>query len=54
MNNRKIITDDGYTFYILSNGEVVDNSDPELVDLSFDSLDEFDNDPFTPEYKIID
>ena len=29
----KVKTEDGYTFYIMPNGKVVDNLDPDLVDL---------------------
>lgn len=34
-------TEDGYTFYQLSDGSVVDNLDPDLVDLAWDSEADF-------------
>ena len=34
-------TEDGYTFYRLANGKVVDNLDPSRVDMSWPSYDEF-------------
>ena len=37
----KIITSDGYTFYLLNNGKVVDNLNCDLVDMSSNSLEEF-------------
>ena len=50
----KVKTEDGYTFYIMPNGKVVDNLDPDLIDLSYDSIEEFENDPFTPNiYKEV-
>ena len=38
-------TEDGYTFYLMPDGRLVDNLDPNLVDLSYDSIEEFENDP---------
>ena len=40
MTPRKIKTEDGYTFYILSNGKVVDNLNPGLVDMAYNSIEE--------------
>ena len=37
----KLLTEDGYTFFLLENGTVVDNLDSDLVDLSFDTIAEF-------------
>lgn len=31
-------TEDGYTFYVLANGRVVDNLDPDMVDMSWPSM----------------
>ena len=31
------MTDDGYTFYVLKDGKVVDNLDPKKVDMSWPS-----------------
>lgn len=39
-------TEDGYIFYLMPDGRLVDNLDPDLVDLSYDSIEEFENDPF--------
>lgn len=44
---KEIKTEDGYTFYLMPDGKLVDNLKPELVDLSYDSMEEFENDPFT-------
>ena len=34
-------TEDGYTFYLLSDGTVVDNLEANNVDMSWDSLEKF-------------
>lgn len=34
-------TEDGYTFYLLESGKVVDDLDPEFEDMSWSSLDSF-------------
>ena len=44
---KQVKTEDGYTFYLMPDGRLVDNLDPDLVDLSYDSIEEFENDPFT-------
>ena len=45
MNNEEYITtiktSDGYKFYLLKNGRVVDNLNPDLEDMSCESLQEF-------------
>jgi hypothetical protein len=45
MNNEEyitsIITNDGYKFYLLKNGKVVDNLNTDLVDMSCESFGEF-------------
>jgi hypothetical protein len=45
MNNKEyiatIITSDGYKFYLLKNGKVVDNLNADLVDMSCESFQEF-------------
>ena len=45
MNNEEyitsIITNDGYKFYLLKNGKVVDNLNGDLVDMSCESFGEF-------------
>jgi len=38
---RQFKTDDGYTFYQLPDGRVVDNLDPKIVDMSWDNIKEF-------------
>ena len=38
--SRRIKTEDGYTFYILPNGKVVDSLIPDLVDMTYDSIDD--------------
>ena len=38
-----IKTEDGFIFYVLDNGCVVDNLDSSLVDMSYDSLEELSN-----------
>lgn len=35
------MTEDGYKFFLLEDGKLVDNLDPDLCDMSFDSFDEF-------------
>jgi glutamate synthase domain-containing protein 1 len=35
------MTEDGYKFFLLEDGRLVDNLDPELCDMSFDSFEEF-------------
>jgi hypothetical protein len=37
----KFLTDDGYTFFMAADGQIVDNLDPDQVDLSYASLDDF-------------
>ena len=37
----KFQTEDGYTFYILYSGRVVDSLDPERVDMSWPSVESF-------------
>ena len=37
-------TEDGYTFYQLDNGKIVDNTNSNNVDMSWNSLDEFKKD----------
>ena len=34
-------TEDGYTFYVLPDGTVADSTDPDEVDLSWDSFEDF-------------
>ena len=34
-------TEDGYTFYVLPDGTVADNLNPALVDMSWDSFEDF-------------
>ena len=34
-------TEDGFTFYALPSGRVVDNLDPDLVDMSWETLADF-------------
>ena len=41
---RKLKTEDGYTFYLLTDGTVVDNLDANNVDMSFETLAEFEHD----------
>ena len=45
MNNEEYITtiktSDGYKFYLLKNGKVVDNLNADLVDMSCESFEEF-------------
>ena len=45
MNNEEYITtiktSDGYKFYLLKNGKVVDNLNADLVDMSCESREEF-------------
>ena len=36
-----IKTDDGHTFYILEDGQVTDNPDPDYQDMSWNSLEDF-------------
>ena len=36
-----LITEDGYKFYLLEDGRVVDSLDPESVDMSFGTLAQF-------------
>lgn len=36
-----IKTEDGYTFHLLPNGTVVDNLDPDGVDMSWPTFDDF-------------
>jgi hypothetical protein len=38
---RQFKTDDGYTFYQLPDGKVVDNLDPNIVDMSWDNVKDF-------------
>ena len=38
---RQFKTDDGYTFYQLPDGRVVDNLDPNIVDMSWDNVKDF-------------
>ena len=38
---RKLKTEDGYTFYLLNDGTVVDNLDADNVDMAFDTLEQF-------------
>jgi len=38
---RQFKTDDGYTFYQLPDGRVVDNLDPKIVDMSWDNVKDF-------------
>jgi len=38
---RQFKTDDGYTFYQLPDGRVVDNLDPNIVDMSWDNIKDF-------------
>ena len=38
---RLVETEDGYTFYLLESGRVVDNLDTTRVDMSWPSLDAF-------------
>ena len=40
----KFQTEDGYTFYILYSGRVVDSLDPEAVDMSWPDVKSFMND----------
>ncbi len=40
-NLPKYRTDDGYTFYLQPDGTLTDHVDPELSDMTFDSLDAF-------------
>jgi hypothetical protein len=35
------MTEDGYKFFLLEDGTLVDNLDAELCDMSFNSFDEF-------------
>jgi len=37
---KRIQTEDGYTFYLLHDGSLVDNLDKNYVDMSYDSLEE--------------
>jgi len=39
-------TEDGYIFYLMPDGKVVDNLNPQLIDLSFTSIEELINNPF--------
>ena len=43
---KEVKTEDGYTFNIMPDGRLVDNLDPDLVDLTYDSIEAFKNDPF--------
>lgn len=36
-----LTTEDGYKFYLLDDGRVVDSLDPECVDMSFDTFAQF-------------
>jgi len=47
----KFRTEDGYIFYVLRNGKVVDSLDPEKEDMSWDSFDDFKKTEI--EYTII-
>ena len=40
-NLPKYQTADGFTFYLQKNGKLTDHIDPELSDMTFDSLDVF-------------
>ena len=53
MKIQRIQTEDGYIFYVLPDGKVVDNLNPELVDLSFESLEKMLNDPYAPNITFI-
>lgn len=37
----KLVTSDGYTFYHLKDGRVVDSREPDAIDMSWDTLSEF-------------
>jgi hypothetical protein len=41
--NRKLLTPDGNEFYELADGSVVDNIDPDMVDMSWDNAKDFAN-----------
>lgn len=38
---KKYRTEDGYTFYLLDDGRVVDSLDDDKIDMSWSSFDEF-------------
>ena len=38
---KTIVTADGYSFFVTDSGRVVDNQNPELIDLSWDNLAQF-------------
>ena len=35
------MTEDGYKFFLLEDGRLVDNLDPDVCDMSFNSFEEF-------------